>query len=86
MTTCRTSTLASTPSKPMSRRQFHQQHGEQARAEALRLLLQREALGPRWLNWVAQELYRQPRPEFASMVRRELERLAAATAPSNRLH
>ena len=62
----------------MSRRQFHQEHAERARLEALRLLEQREALGPRWLAWVATELYQLKPPEFANMVRRELERLSAA--------
>lgn len=60
----------------MSRQQFHQEHAGRARAEALRLLEQREALGPRWLAWVATELYALKPPEFASMVRRELERLS----------
>lgn len=62
----------------MSRQQFHQEHAGRARAEALRLLEQREALGPRWLAWVATELYALKPPEFASMVRRELERLSSA--------
>ena len=62
----------------MSRQQFHQEHAGRARAEALRLLEQREALGPRWLAWVATELYALKPPEFASMVRRELERLSKA--------
>ncbi|MDH4555382.1 hypothetical protein E8F11_09360 [Pseudomonas sp. BN417] len=62
----------------MSRRQFHQEHAERARLEALRLLEQCEALGPRWLAWVATELYQLKPPEFANMVRRELERLSAA--------
>ncbi|MBT8767050.1 hypothetical protein [Metapseudomonas boanensis] len=66
------------PTEPKSRRQFHQEHAEQARAEALRLLEQREALGARWLAWVANELYHFKPPEFANMVRRELERLSAA--------
>ncbi|MBB6342007.1 hypothetical protein HNP49_002175 [Pseudomonas fluvialis] len=62
----------------MSRQQFHQEHAVRARAEALRLLEQREPLGPRWLAWVATELYALKPPEFASMVRRELERLSSA--------
>ncbi|GIZ13704.1 hypothetical protein NCCP436_31200 [Pseudomonas sp. NCCP-436] len=47
-----------------------------AEAEARRLLARREELQGRWLNWVAQELYQLSPPEFASMVRRELQRLA----------
>jgi len=62
----------------VSRQQFHQEHAGRARAEALRLLEQREALGPRRLAWVATELYALKPPEFANMVRRELERLSSA--------
>lgn len=60
----------------MSRASFHQQHAEQAVAEARRLLAQRQALGPRWLSWVAAELYRLSPAEYAAMVRRELQRLS----------
>lgn len=59
----------------MSRSEFHQQHAERATAEARRLLEQRQALGARWLAWVATELYQLKPPEFAAMVRRELARL-----------
>jgi hypothetical protein len=59
----------------MSRAQFHQQHAARAEAEARRLLEQRADLGARWLDWVAAELYRLTPPEFAAMVRRELQRL-----------
>jgi hypothetical protein len=61
----------------MSRADFHRQHAERARAEAQRLLDQRTALGERWLPWVASELYQLTPPEYAAMVRRELERLHA---------
>lgn len=60
----------------MSRSQFHQQHAERAQLEARRLLHQREALGPRWLAWVAGELYQLTPAEYAGMVRRELQRLS----------
>ncbi|MFZ6045649.1 hypothetical protein ACFW0H_05945 [Pseudomonas sp. CR3202] len=66
------------PTEPRGRRQFHQEHADQARVEALRLLAQREAMGPRWLAWVATELYHLKPSEFANMVRRELERLSTA--------
>lgn len=66
------------PTEPVSRRQFHQEHAERALAEALRLLERREAMGPGWLAWVATELYQLKPPEFANMVRRELERLSSA--------
>lgn len=62
----------------MSRSEFHQQHAERATAEARRLLGHREILGPRWLAWVATELYQLKPPEFAAMVRRELARLNEA--------
>lgn len=61
----------------MSRADFHQAHAAQAEAEAQRLLAQREALGPRWLAWVASELYRLTPPAYAAMVRRELQRLSS---------
>ena len=60
----------------MSRATFHQQHAEQASAEAQRLLAQQSTLGGRWLPWVAAELYRLSPPEYAAMVRRELQRLS----------
>ncbi len=59
----------------MSRNQFHQQHAARAGAEARRLLAERDQLGARWLDWVAAELYRLSPPEYAAMVRRELQRL-----------
>lgn len=61
----------------MSRSQYHQQHAARAELEARRLLQQREPLGPRWLDWVASQLYQLSPPEYASMVRRELERQSA---------
>ena len=59
----------------MSRSQFHQQHAARAEAEVRRLLEQRAALGARWLDWVAAELYQLSPPEYAAMVRRELQSL-----------
>ncbi|MBA1274231.1 hypothetical protein [Stutzerimonas azotifigens] len=59
----------------MNRATFHQQQAERATAEAQRLLDQREAMGPRWLAWLATQLYGLGPPEFAAMVRRELQRL-----------
>ncbi|MHB0805667.1 hypothetical protein [Stutzerimonas nitrititolerans] len=61
----------------MSRSDFHQQHAERSRSEAQRLFDQREVLGSRWLAWVATELYQLSPPEYAAMVRRELQRLNA---------
>lgn len=62
----------------MSRAAFHQQHAARAEAEALRLLAERAMRGTRWLDWVAAELYRLAPPEYAAMVRRELQRLHEA--------
>lgn len=59
----------------MGRAAYHQQHAARAEAEARRLLEQRAALGARWLDWVAAELYQLSPPEFAAMVRRELQQL-----------
>lgn len=61
----------------MSRAAYHQQHAQRAEAEARRLLAEREQLGARWLDHVAAELYRLSPPEYAAMVRRELQRLSA---------
>ena len=65
----------------MSRSQFHQQHSMRAEAEARRLLEQRAVYGARWLDWVAAELYHLSPPEYASMVRRELQRLNDSIDP-----
>ncbi|MGE8361309.1 hypothetical protein [Pseudomonas sp.] len=61
----------------MSRAELHQQRAAEAEAEARRLLVERDAMGPRWLPWVASELYRLSPAPYAAMVRRELERLSA---------
>ncbi|UCR85257.1 hypothetical protein [Pseudomonas chlororaphis] len=59
----------------MSRAEFHQQHLERARVEAQRLFEQRAVLQGAWLAWVASQLYVLKPAEYASMVRRELQRL-----------
>ncbi|WDY59734.1 hypothetical protein [Pseudomonas sp. PSKL.D1] len=59
-----------------SRAEFHLQHQVQATALAKQLLAQREALQGGWLNWVAAQLYQLSPPHYASMVRRELQRLS----------
>ncbi|MBF8755794.1 hypothetical protein [Pseudomonas guariconensis] len=58
------------------RAQFHREHQAQAVEQAERLLAQRQALGSAWLAWVAGQLYQLSPPEFAAMVRRELQRLS----------
>lgn len=60
----------------MSRASYHQEHAERARDEAMRLLAERERLGARWLSWVATELYQLKPPQYAAMVRRELQQLS----------
>ncbi len=62
----------------MSRADFHQQRAAQATAEAQRLLERRASLGGGWLTWVARELYQLSPPEYAAMVRRELQRLTSS--------
>lgn len=60
----------------MSRASYHLEHAERARDEARRLLAERERLGARWLSWVATELYQLKPPQYAAMVRRELQQLS----------
>lgn len=61
-----------------SRADFHREHQPRAVEEAERLLARREVLQGAWLAWVAGELYQMSPPPFASMVRRELQRLSQA--------
>lgn len=61
----------------MSRADFHQQRAAQAAADAQRLLDRQASLGAGWLTWVASELYQLSPPEYAAMVRRELQRLSS---------
>lgn len=61
-----------------SRADFHGEHQARAVEEAERLLARREVLQGAWLAWVAGELYQMSPPPFASMVRRELQRLSQA--------
>lgn len=61
-----------------SRADYHRANQARALAEAERLLAERARLGPRWLDWVAAQLYALSPPPYAAMVRRELQRLAAA--------
>ncbi|BDM21893.1 hypothetical protein KMS_R16510 [Pseudomonas sp. LRP2-20] len=60
---------------PGTRAAFHRQYQVQALAEAQRLLAQRGVMGAGWLSWVAAQLYQLSPPPYASMVRRELQRL-----------
>ncbi|MDX9682292.1 hypothetical protein [Pseudomonas protegens] len=54
---------------------FHHEHQQAASAEAQRLFAQKTVLQGAWLNWVAAQLYNLRPPAYASMVRRELQRL-----------
>ncbi|MFO2465953.1 hypothetical protein OOJ96_21540 [Pseudomonas sp. 15FMM2] len=59
----------------VSRAQFHQRNLPDAQAKAAELLARKSDLQGAWLNWVASQLYELRPAEFASMVRRELQRL-----------
>lgn len=59
-----------------SRADYHREHQTRAETEAQRLLSRKAELQGHWLPWVAQELYQLSPPEFANMVRRELQRLS----------
>ncbi|WP_085657204.1 hypothetical protein [Pseudomonas sp. B11(2017)] len=59
----------------MSRADFHGQHLDRAREEALRLYAAKAELKGAWLGWVASQIYGLRPAEYASMVRRELQRL-----------
>jgi hypothetical protein len=57
----------------LSRADFHSQHLDRAREEALRLFNAKAELQGAWLNWVAAQIYTLRPAEYASMVRRELQ-------------
>ena len=59
----------------LTRAEFHQQHQQQANAEALRLFERKAELQGAWLNWVAAQLYTLGSAEYVGMVRRELQQL-----------
>ncbi|MBA1204575.1 hypothetical protein G7009_22930 [Pseudomonas capeferrum] len=67
---------------PGGRAQFHRQHQAGAHEVAKQLLAQREELQAGWLSWVAAQLYQLSPPEFAAMVRRELQQLSQDPADS----
>ncbi|MEB0205385.1 hypothetical protein [Pseudomonas sp. CCC3.1] len=58
-----------------TRSEFHQQYLAQAQAKAAELFAQQPVLKSAWLTWVAGQLYTLRPAEYASMVRRELQRL-----------
>ena len=66
----------------LTRSEFHQQHLEQAHAKAAELFARRTDLKGAWLGWVAGQLYSLSPAEYASMVRRELQRLQEGTPAS----
>ncbi|MFJ7884124.1 hypothetical protein ACIQYF_11575 [Pseudomonas sp. NPDC096917] len=63
----------------VTRSEFHQQHLAHAQAKAAELFGQQPELKGAWLTWVAGQLYALRPAEYASMVRRELQRLQAGT-------
>lgn len=65
----------------MSRARFHQQHLEAARVEAQRLLAHKAGMQGAWLGWVASQIYALRPAAYASMVRRELQRLHTGDQP-----
>ncbi|MDD2048274.1 hypothetical protein [Pseudomonas putida] len=60
---------------PKGRADFHARYQAQARGQAEQWLAQRERLQGRWFDWVASQLYQLSPPEYAAMVRRELQAL-----------
>ncbi|MGO4002929.1 MULTISPECIES: hypothetical protein [Pseudomonas] len=64
----------------LSRAEFHEQNLQGARAKAVELFAQKAQMQGAWLNWVAAQLYLLRPPEYASMVRRELQRLQEPSA------
>jgi hypothetical protein len=62
----------------LTRHAFHQQHLEQARAQAAELFAHKAVLQGAWLNWCAGQLYSLRPAEYAGMVRRELQMLQAS--------
>lgn len=59
----------------VSRADFHSQHLDSAREEALRLFAAKAEKRGAWLGWVAAQIYSLRPAEYASMVRRELQSL-----------
>ncbi len=59
----------------VSRADFHLQNLDSARDEARRLFDVKAELKGAWLGWVASQIYALQPAEYASMVRRELQRL-----------
>jgi len=57
------------------RARFHEQNQENARAEASRLFASKAVMQGAWLGWVASQIYLLRPAAYASMVRRELQRL-----------
>ncbi|MEG1038445.1 hypothetical protein [Pseudomonas sp. NUPR-001] len=67
--------MSDSASAPQGRADFHALHQAQAREQAEQWLAQRPRLQGAWFDWVATELYQLSPPEYAAMVRRELQAL-----------
>ncbi|WP_367617019.1 hypothetical protein [Pseudomonas khorasanensis] len=59
----------------MSRAEFHSQNLQSACEEAQRLFARKGELQGAWLGWVASHIYALRPAAYASMVRRELQKL-----------
>lgn len=66
----------SAPVERASRADFHALRQAQARALAEQWLAERPRLQAAWFDWVATQLYQLSPPEYAAMVRRELQQLS----------
>ncbi|MDD1013469.1 hypothetical protein [Pseudomonas rubra] len=64
------------PVERTRRADFHARHQAHARALAEQWLAERPRLQAAWFDWVATELYTLSPPEYAAMVRRELQHLS----------
>ncbi|VEF10572.1 Uncharacterised protein [Pseudomonas fluorescens] len=71
----RTGDLQGQRVKVLKRADFHSQNLANAQQEARRLFAAKTELQGAWLTWVASQIYALRPPEYASMVRRELQSL-----------
>ncbi len=67
--------MSASPDVPQGRAEFHARHQARAREQAELWLAQRARLQGAWFDWVATQLYQLSPPEYAAMVRRELQTL-----------
>ncbi|WP_422421128.1 hypothetical protein [Pseudomonas sp. GZD-222] len=65
--------MSASTDAPQGRAEFHALHQARAREQAELWLAQRDRLQGAWFDWVATQLYQLSPPEYAAMVRRELQ-------------